>query len=431
MASAGNPVSIRSMSPRIESEAVHAGREEFRELGVHAPPIDFSSTYPIDSLASGSADLDAYAAGAARGQSSLYARLHNPTVDRWERAVAQLEHAEEAVAYASGMAAVTATLMACRLRDEEEGHRRTHIVGVRPLYGGTDHLLASGLLGYEVRWTDTDDIADAIDADTALVIAETPSNPTLVLVDIAAAAQAAGDVPLLIDNTFATPVLQNPLDLGATFALHSATKFLGGHGDVLAGVVATNANWAARLRKVRLATGAVLHPMAAFLLHRSLPTLPMRVERAQQTASEITARLQQHPAVSRVLHPGSSDPSRLVGTQMRGPGSVFSIELVGGKAAAASVMQSVRMMTPAVSLGSTDTLIQHPAGLTHRIVGEGGRQAGGVHDGLLRISCGLEHVEDLWQDLAQALNQATRDAATPGDPQSNAGPPDWQGRRCS
>jgi cystathionine beta-lyase/cystathionine gamma-synthase len=395
------------MEPHIESDAVHAGREDFRELGVHAPPLDFSSTYPIDSLASGSADLDAYASGAARGQSSLYARLHNPTVDRWERAVAQLEHAEQAVAYASGMAAITATLMACRLRDQEEGRPRTHVVGVRPLYGGTDHLLASGLLGYEVRWTDADGIAETVDADTALVIAETPSNPTLVLLDIAAAAQAAGDVPLLIDNTFATPILQNPLDLGASFALHSATKFLGGHGDVLAGVVATDSAWAARLRKIRIATGAVLHPMAAFLLHRSLPTLPMRVERAQQTAIELTARLQEHPAVTRVLHPGSSDPRHLVGTQMRGPGSVFSIELAGGIAAAACIMQSVQMLTPAVSLGSTDTLIQHPAGLTHRIVGEGGRKAGGVHDGLLRIPCGLEHVEDLWQDLAQALDRGS------------------------
>lgn len=419
------------MGSHIESDAVHGGREEFRRLGVHAPPLDFSTTYPLDSLAEGRATLDDYAGGAARGDSSVYARLHNPTVDRWEGALARLEKAEEAVAYASGMAALTAVLLACRLRDREQGRRRETIVAVRPLYGGSDHLLASGMLGFEVRWTDEAGLAEAIDEDTALVIAETPSNPTLRLLDIRAAVRAAGEVPVLVDNTFATPVLQNPIELSATFALHSATKFLGGHGDVLAGVVATDGAWAARLRQVRIATGAVLHPMAAWLLHRSLPTLPMRVEAAQKNAQELVARLREHPAVARVLYPGDEDPRGLIGTQMRGPGAVFSFEPAGGPRAAAAVMDSARLMTPAVSLGSTDTLIQHPAGLTHRIVGEGGREAGGVNESLLRVSCGLEHVEDLWQDLEQALEAGVQATPIRPGPGTRPGTPGSQARKCS
>ena len=400
------------MERDITTHAVHAGREDFRDLGVHAPPLDMSSTYPVDSLEAGREDLDAYAAGAAEGGSSLYARLHNPTVARWEQGLAALEGAESAVAFASGMAALTAALLACRLRDGEEGRSRGTLVAVRPLYGGTDHLLASGMLGYQVRWTTPDGIAAAIDDDVALVLAETPANPTLALVDIAAAARAAGDVPLLVDNTFATPVLQNPLRHGATFSLHSATKFLGGHGDVLAGAVATDARWAARLRQVRIATGAVLHPMAGWLLHRSLPTLPMRVERAQATAEALATRLEGHPAVLRVLYPGlDGDPNGLVGTQMRGPGAVLSVELAAGGGAAGAVMQRVRLFTPAVSLGSTDSLIQQPAGLTHRIVGEEGRREGGVGPGLLRLAIGLEHPDDLWEDLRQALEAGVARAA--------------------
>ena len=394
------------MEHRAATEAVHAGREEFRNLGVHAPPLDLSSTYPLANLADGRADLDAYAAGAAEGHSSLYARLHNPTVRRWEQALAALESAEDAVGFASGMAALTAVLLACRLRDIEEGVQRNRLVAVRPLYGGSDHLLSSGLLGFETCWTTPEDIAAAVDARTALVLAETPANPTLALLDIAAAARAAGEVPLLLDNTFATPVLQNPLRLGATFALHSATKFLGGHGDVLAGAVACDGAWAARLRQVRIATGAVMHPLAGWLLHRSLPTLPLRVERAQATAGVLAERLATHPAVAQVLYPGLADPLGLVGGQMRGPGAVLAIDLAGGHAAAAAAMTHVRLFTPAVSLGAADSLIQHPADLTHRIVGAAARDAGGVGPGLLRLSIGLEDPEDLWQDLLGALPAA-------------------------
>ena len=330
----------------------------------------------------------------------IYGRLHNDTVSQFEGAMARVEHTESAVAFASGMAAITAVLMASRSLG-------THIIAVRPLYGGTDHLFSSGLTGLEVVWARPEEIADLISPSTALVVAETPANPTLDLIDIEALAEDAGDVPLLVDSTFATPVLQNPARLGATLVVHSATKYIGGHGDVLGGVVATTEEWAARLRQIRIATGGVLHPMAAYLLRRGLATLPVRVEAAQKRAAELARRLQDHSQVARVYYPGLSgcDPQGLVGSQMSGPGAMISFE-VHEEAAAGPVMELVEVITAAVSLGSTDSLIQHPASLTHQIVDEASRLQGGVSSRLLRLSVGLEHVEDLWADLDEALHRA-------------------------
>jgi len=377
------------------TEAVHAGRGDLRALGVHAPPLDLSSTYPIHDLEQAVESLDALGAGAAEAGSPLYARLHNPTVRRVERALAALEGTEDAVAFGSGMAALTACLLAaCR--------ERRHVVAIRPLYGGSDHLLACGLLGVETAWVaDPVGVGDAVRADTGLVILETPQNPTLGQVDIGAVVAAARGVPVLVDNTFASPVLQNPARHGASLVLHSATKFLGGHGDVVAGLVATTAGWAASLRQVRIVTGALLHPVAAYLLHRSLPTLTLRVREAQERARVLAGLLAEHPAVTRVLYP------RPDGVQLRGPGAVLSFEVAGGIEAAAAVMAGVRLITPAVSLGAVDTLIQHPAGLTHRLVDPTAKEALGITDGLLRLSVGLEDVDDLWADLEQAVTAAT------------------------
>jgi len=193
-----------------------------------------------------------------------------------------------------------------------------------------------------------------------------------------------------------------------TLVLHSATKFLGGHGDVLAGLVATNHDWATELRKVRVITGNVLHPLAAYLLHRGLPTLPLRVRAQQEGAKGLAERLAGHPAVTAVHFPGlaGQDPKGLLGRQMKGPGSLIAFELVGGFEAAATAMAEVKLMTPAVSLGSVDTLIQHPAALTHRVVNAEAREHSGVSQSLMRLSVGLEGPEDLWADLEQALVKA-------------------------
>ncbi|WP_412070071.1 trans-sulfuration enzyme family protein [Rubrivirga sp. IMCC43871] len=393
-----------------DSLAVHAGRDDLRALGVHAPPLDQSTTYPFESLDAAVDSLDAMMSGAGPTDGGpVYSRLHNPTVARFEAGLAAMEGAEASVAFASGMAALTAAYLAAKTDDKQ------HVVGVRPIYGTTDKLLSSGLLGLDVTWTDAHGVADAVRPDTCLVSIETPVNPTLDVIDIADVVAQAGGVPVLVDSTFATPVLQQPLAHGAALVMHSATKFIGGHGDVLAGVVACSDAWAARLRQVRILTGANLHPQAAYALHRGLATLPLRVRRAQETATALAAWLDAHEGVGAVYHP--SRPGRdggLVGEgrQLSGPGPMLSFEILGpdgtpngpgAHTAAARFLAALRLATPAVSLGSTDTLAQHPAGLTQRVSTGDARAAGGITAGLVRVSVGLEEATDLWEDLRQAL----------------------------
>ncbi len=389
---------VMTRTAHLETIAVHGGRDDLAELGVHAPPLDLSSTYPLPGVEIGGDSYETLATGGrpVEGGSHVYARMWNPTVARFEEALAQLEGGEAAVAFSSGMAAVTAALLSHTTSVE-----RPHVIAVRPLYGGTDHLLATGLLGTEVTYCAADEIAAHVRSDTGLVIVETPANPTLELVDIALVVAQAGEVPVLVDNTFATPVLQNPLAYGAAMSLHSATKYLGGHGDVIGGVIACSEQTAQRLRPVRAITGAILHPLAAYLLHRGLPTLPMRVRAQQETAAAVAARLQTHDAVADVYYPGlSGDP--LVGTQLRGGGAMVSIRLRGGYDAATHVAGATRLFTHAVSLGGVDSLIQHPAALTHRPVAAEARPGADI----LRLSIGLEHIDDLMADLEQALDAA-------------------------
>ncbi|WP_309056606.1 PLP-dependent transferase, partial [Streptomyces sp.] len=342
-----------------------------------------STTYPSYDVRAEAARIDEFATTGARPDGPpVYARLDNPTVSRFEDALARLEGAQAAVAFASGMAALSAVLLA----RASQGLR--HVVAVRPLYGCSDHLLDTGLLGTEVTWTDPAGVADAIRPDTGLVMVETPANPTLAEVDVRALAHACGSVPLLVDNTFATPVLQRPVEEGARLVLHSATKYLGGHGDVMGGVVACDEEFARTLRQIRFATGGVLHPLAGYLLHRGLATLPVRVRAASATAAELVRRLVTDPRVARVHYP-------------RIGGAMIAFEVYGEPQ---DVIAGVRLITPAVSLGSVDTLIQHPASISHRIVAEGDRRSAGVSDRLLRMSVGLEDVEDLWRDLTQALS---------------------------
>ncbi|MCK0113735.1 PLP-dependent aspartate aminotransferase family protein [Ornithinimicrobium sp. F0845] len=383
----------------FDTDAVHAAREDLTALGVHVPPIDLSTTYPVGDVEAGGTSYENLATGGTpeAGDSLVYQRLWNPTVARLEDALARLEGTRQAVAFGSGMAALSATLLAA------VSAGTPHVVAVRPLYGGSDHVLATGLLGTRVTWADPDGIAAAIEPDTGLVVVETPANPTLDLVDLAAVARQAGSVPVLVDNTFATPVLQRPVEHGATLVLHSATKFLGGHGDIMAGLVATNAEWAARIRGVRALTGGLLHPMAAYQVHRGLQTLPTRVRAQQDNAQVVAHWLDKQDGVVRVLHPSlpGCDPLGLVGTQMAGCGAVLAFE-VGSYAEAATVAQTCRLITHAVSLGGVDSLIQHPASLTHRPVTPEARPAAGV----LRLSVGLEDVGDVIGDLRRALTVA-------------------------
>lgn len=389
---------MRTHYRHLDTLAVHAGLEGLTVTGSHVPPIDLSTTNPLPSVEAGGDAYESLAGGhdLAPGQTAVYQRLWQPGVARFEEALASLEGTSHAVAFASGMAA----LSACLIATVSQG--RPHVVALRPLYGGSDHVLATGMLGTEVTWCeDQDEIAAAVRPDTGLVILETPANPTCELADIEAVVAAAGDVPVLVDNTFATPVLQQPAMHGARLVLHSATKFLGGHGDVVGGVVACDEEWAARLRPVRALTGGILHPMAAYLLHRGLRTLPIRVRAQQATAAELATRLAAHDGVVDVHYPDAAhDPHHVLGRQMRGTGSIVALELRGGHDAAAAFVESVELATHAVSLGGVDTLVQHPASLTHRPVAPEARPGANI----VRISVGLEHVDDLTVDLLNALD---------------------------
>ncbi|MCB1273479.1 MAG: PLP-dependent transferase [Leucobacter sp.] len=381
----------------LDTLAVHAGREDLTALGVHALPIDLSTTNPMRSIEQGGDCYELLATGGVlpEGGTAVYARLWNPTVARFESGLARLEHAEAAVAFSSGMAAFTAALLAFTAPTGKK-----HVVAVRPLYGGSDHLLASALLGTEVTYCGPDEVAASLRADTGLVVMETPANPTLELVSIRQVADQAGDVPVLVDNTFATPVLQNPLDHGAALSLHSATKYLGGHGDVMGGVIACSEERAAQLRPIRAITGALLHPLAAYLLHRGLTTLPLRVRAQQENARRIAEWLDAHPAAAEVYYPGLlGDPSGVLGTQMAGPGAMVAARLVGGYDAAERLTSSVELFTHAVSLGGVDSLIENPAALTHRPVAGDAKPDAGI----VRMSIGLESAEDLIADLSRGL----------------------------
>lgn len=402
------------MSPNsFDTLAVHAGRTELTRLGVHAPPIDLSTTAPLSDIIEGGRSYEALATGGPLpdGASTVYRRLWNPTVARFEEAVTELEtwalrarggdpaDNVQTVAFATGMAAITAVLLS------RASLGLNHVVAVRPLYGGTDHLLATGILGTSVEFVPAGRIADAIRDDTGLVIVESPANPTLELFDIRQIIADAGSVPCLVDNTFATPVLQQPLDLGAAFAMHSATKYLGGHGDAMGGTVTTTAEHAKNLRKIRAITGALLDPLTAYLLHRGLPTLPVRVRHQEQTASALANWFKERSEVTRTYYPGLAecDSRGIVASQMYGPGAMVSIELAGGFAAANALCKELRLITHAVSLGGVDTLIQHPAALTHRPVAGSAKPS----EGLLRISVGLESFADLAADLHQAFAEVS------------------------
>jgi methionine-gamma-lyase len=387
----------------LETRAVHAGMEGVREQGSHVPTIDLSTTNPLGDVETGGMSYEELATGGCltEGRSAVYQRLWHPGVARFETALADLEGADGSVAFGTGMAALAATLIAT----VSEG--RPHVVAVRPLYGGSDHVLESGLLGTQVTWSDVDGIAAAIRPDTGLVIVETPANPTLELIDLRRAADAAGDVPLLVDNTFATPVLQQPLALGADLVVHSVTKYLAGHADVIQGaVVAASAEVFAPVKFLQNAAGAVPSPFDCWLTLRGLQTLDLRVWRQVDNAQAIAAALAAHPRVTRVYYPGLPDhPGHtLARRQMRGFGAIVSFELDGSPDDVRAFVSSRRYFTLAESLGAVKALVCHPATMTHASIPAATRAALGLSDRLIRLSPGCEHHDDLVQDVVEGVD---------------------------
>ncbi len=345
----------------------------------------------------------------ATAPSSFYTRWGNPTVRRLEDALATLENAQAALATGSGMGAISTALLHYA---REDGQR---IVTQTNLYSATQELLTGLLADYGVDTVtedaqDTDAFQDAITPETSAVYLETPSNPLLRVADIQAISQHAHehDVPVLVDNTFASPVNQTPLDHGADVVLHSATKALGGHSDVTGGALVSDEATIEALWGTYKKLGPTLAPHDAFLVHRGLKTLGLRVERQNENANRLASFLDDHARVQAVHHPSlEHHPGHETATrQMTGYGGILSFEVEGGLEAGKRLLEATDVCLLGVSLGGTETLIQHPASMTHAPLSTHEREQAGIRDGLIRVSCGVENPEDLVQDLSSALEEA-------------------------
>lgn len=383
----------------INSRLVHGGHHADPTGAVNVP-IYQSSTFAFRDADHGAALF----AGRERG--FIYTRLGNPTVAALEESVASLENGAGGIATGSGMGAVNTVYLALL-------GQGAHLVSTASVYGQSRGLIDKHYrrFGVEADYVDTsslDTLRRAMRASTRLVYVESPSNPAMQVTDIAGAAAIAHErgALLAVDNTFASPYLQRPLDLGADIVLHSVTKFINGHADIVGGIlVARDPGVLARLRDAMVHSGCNMDPHQAFLVLRGLKTLGLRVERAQQNAMTIARWLEAHPTVASVRYIGlASHPQHeLAKRQMSGFGSMISFELKGGLEAGKWLMDHVRLATLAVSLGGVETLIEHPASMTHASMSREARDAAGFTDGLVRYSVGIEDVQDLIGDLDQAL----------------------------
>ena len=395
------------MNPNVGlgTKAIHAGNVKDAQYGALTTPIYQTSTFVFDSCEQGGRRF----AGAEAGY--IYTRLGNPTVSVLENKVAALEGGEACVAAASGMGAISSALWTIAGAGK-------HIVADGTLYGCTFALLNHGMsrYGVEVSFVDTSDLAAvkaALKENTCAVYLETPANPNLKITDIAAVAEVAHaynkDIKVVCDNTFASPALQNPLRLGADVVVHSATKYLNGHGDVIAGFVVGSAEFCSEVRMFGLKdmTGAVMDPFCSFLILRGLKTLEIRMQKHCANAKAIAEFLDGHPMVEKVYYPGlkSHEGHDIAARQMADFGGMMSFEVKGGRAAGAKLVNSLHLVTVAVSLGDAETLIEHPASMTHSTYTEEELAASGIAAGLIRLSAGLENAEDIIADLKQALDQ--------------------------
>lgn len=371
-------------------------------LGAVNVPIYQSSTFAFQSAAHGAALF----AGAEDG--FIYTRLGNPTIRAFEETVAGLEGGYGGIATSSGMGAVSALYMTVL-------GAGTHMVSTASVYGPSRGLVENHLsrFGVEGTYVDTSDVAAvrrAMRPNTKLLYVESPSNPVMQVTDLRAMAEIAHahDCILAVDNTFASPYLQRPLELGADVVLHSITKFINGHADVVGGIlVAKTEAMYRRLRPLMIALGSNMDPHQAFLVLRGLKTLSLRVEQAQKNAAEIARWLEKHPKVEWVRYLGlpSHPQHELASRQMSGFGSMISFELKGGLEAGATLMNHVGLAILAVSLGGVESLIEHPASMTHASMSRAARLEAGISDGLVRYSVGIEDVNDLLADLEQALSK--------------------------
>lgn len=387
----------------FDTRAVHAGKHR-NEFGTLSIPIYQTSTFEFEDCEQGACRFS------GREEGYIYSRLGNPTVAALEEKIAMLENAEAGVAFGSGMGAIASSIWV----NVEAG---AHIVAGSVLYGCTFALLSHGLTKFGIEtdfvdMTDPENVRKALKPNTKVVYLETPANPSLQLADIEAIAKIAHEIPgcvVIVDNTFATPYLQRPIELGADIVVHSATKYLNGHGDVIAGLAVGSKELMAQVRLVGVKdlTGSVLSPNDAFLIIRGMKTLGVRMDRHIENAMKIAEFLEGHPMVEKVNYPGlASFPQKaLADKQMKKPGAMISFEVKGKVDGGKTVMDSVELCTLAVSLGDTETLIEHPASMTHSTYCESELLDAGIAPGLVRLSVGLENVDDIIADLDQALNK--------------------------
>ncbi len=393
------------------SKLIHAGHKPDATGSVNTP-IYQTSTFAFRNAEHGAALF----AGSDEGY--IYTRIGNPTISALENAVAELENGYGGIATSSGMGAICTVYLTLLGSGQ-------HMVSTAAVYGPSRGLMEKDFsrFGVESTYVDTcdlDQVRQALRPNSKLVYVESPANPTMQVTDIATVAEIAHDHSCLVvvDNTFASPYLQRPLDLGADVVLHSVTKFINGHADVVGGLlVAKDPEIYRRLRKTMVNSGCNMDPHQAFLVLRGLKTLGIRIERAQSSAMRIAQWLEQQPEISRMRYIGleSHPQHELAARQMSGFGSMISFELAGGIEAGRILMDHVRLATLAVSLGGVETLIEHPASMTHAGMSPQDRRAAGLSDGLVRYSVGIEDVEDLIADLRHALDAVSRQAIERSD----------------
>ncbi|MCH2068362.1 methionine gamma-lyase [Shimia sp.] len=392
----------RNAPQGFATRAIHHAYDPQDNEGALTPPLHLTSTFTFETAQAGGEMF----AGDRVGH--IYSRISNPTCDLLEQRIATLEGAEAGLALASGMGGITATLWTLLSPGDE-------LIVDKTLYGCTFAFMQHGLAKWGVTITHVDmtnieNLRAAVSDKTRVVYFETPANPNMRLVDIAAASKIAHsvDATVVVDNTYATPYLTRPIELGADIVLHSATKYLGGHGDVVAGLVVGTAEQIADIRLVGMKdmTGAVMAPFNAMLILRGLKTLALRLDRHVQSAITVAEWLESHPAIESVSFPGlkSFPQHELAERQMDKPGAMIAFELVEGHDAGIALMNNLNLIQRAVSLGDAESLIQHPASMTHSTYTPEERAAHNITEGLVRLSVGLEEVEDILADLAQALD---------------------------
>ncbi|MFG6493840.1 methionine gamma-lyase [Fictibacillus sp. UD] len=387
---------------RFETEVIHKGYNADQHSGSLSPPIFQTSTFVFDRAETGAARF----AGEQEGY--IYSRLSNPTVAMLEERIAAMENGEKGLAFGSGMAAVSAILLGLTKTGD-------HILCSEGVYGCTFGLLKLMEEKYHIThnfhpMNDEESIRSAITDHTTVIYIESPINPTMKLVDLKMVAAIAKEhgIPVVVDNTFSSPYLQRPLELGCDVVIHSATKYLCGHGDVIGGLAVGKKELMSHLAMTtQKDIGGVMSPFDAWLLLRGIKTLPVRMDRHCDNAKKLANLLKEHHAVSKVLFPGDSDfpQYELANRQMSNAGGLISFEVKGNKATAQKFMNYLKLIKIAVSLGDAETLIQHPATMTHAVVPEVNRVQMGISDQLLRLSVGLEAWEDIWADLEHGLNQ--------------------------